>query len=60
MDMAGSLVKNDEEGKGTIALWQDFRAFLDEEFPDAAMISERSTARSCRKEFDSLDKPLAQ
>lgn len=40
VDMAGSLVKNDEEGKGTIALWQDFRAFLDEEFPDAAMISE--------------------
>ena len=40
VDMAGSLVKNDEDGKGTIALWQDFRAFLDEEFPDAAMVSE--------------------
>ena len=39
-DMAGSLVKNDPEGKGTIALWQDIRAFLDEEFPSAAMISE--------------------
>ncbi len=40
VDMAGSLVKNDEEGKGTIELWQDFRRFLDEEFPEAAMVSE--------------------
>ena len=40
VDMAGSLVKNDEDGKGTIQLWQDFRRFLDEEFPEAAMISE--------------------
>lgn len=40
VDMAGSLVKQDEEGKGTIRLWQDIRAFLDEEFPDAAMVSE--------------------
>lgn len=40
VDMAGSLVKCDEDGKGTIRLWQDIRAFLDEEFPDAAMISE--------------------
>lgn len=40
MDMAGSLVKNDPEGKGTIALWQKIRSFLDKEFPDAAMVSE--------------------
>lgn len=40
VDMAGSLVKNDEDGKGTIALWQDIRKFLDEEFPAAAMVSE--------------------
>ena len=40
VDMAGSLVKNDEDGKGTIALWQDIREFLDEEFPAAAMVSE--------------------
>lgn len=40
VDMAGSLVKNDEEGKGTIALWQNIREFLDREFPDAAMVSE--------------------
>lgn len=40
VDMAGSLVKNDEDGKGTISLWQDIRAFLDKEFPAAAMVSE--------------------
>ena len=38
--MAGSLVKNDGDGKETIKLWQDFRRFLDGEFPDAAIISE--------------------
>ena len=40
VDMAGSLVKNDPESKGTISLWQNIRNFLDEEFPDAAIISE--------------------
>ena len=40
VDMAGSLVKQDEDGKGTIALWKKVRSFLDEEFPDAAMVSE--------------------
>lgn len=40
VDMAGSLVKNDGDGKETIKLWQDFRRFLDGEFPDAAIISE--------------------
>lgn len=40
VDMAGSLVKQDEESRGIIALWQNVRAFLDEEFPQAAMISE--------------------
>jgi len=40
VDMAGSLVKNDPESEGTIALWQKVRAFLDEKFPEAALISE--------------------
>lgn len=40
VDMAGSLVKCDEEGKGTIKIWQGIRSFLDEKFPDAALISE--------------------
>lgn len=40
VDMAGSLVKNDPEQKGTIALWQDIRSFLDENYPEAVFISE--------------------
>lgn len=40
VDMAGSLVKNDPESLGTIALWQDIRAFLDTEYPQAALVSE--------------------
>lgn len=40
VDMAGSLVKQDEDGKGTIKLWQNVREFLDREFPQAAMVSE--------------------
>lgn len=40
VDMAHSLVKHDEDSKGTIQLWQNVRRFLDEEFPNAAMVSE--------------------
>ena len=40
VDMAGSLVKKDEDSKGTIKLWQNVRRFLDAEFPEAAFISE--------------------
>ncbi len=40
VDMAGSLVKNDPESRGTIALWQKVRFLLEEEFPEAAMVSE--------------------
>ena len=40
VDMAASLVKNDPDSLGTIALWQKVRAFLDAEFPEAAMVSE--------------------
>ncbi len=40
VDMAGCMVKNDPERRGTILLWQEVRAFLDREFPEAAIISE--------------------
>lgn len=40
VDMAGSLVKNDTDGKETIKLWQDFRTFLDKEYPQAVLVSE--------------------
>lgn len=40
VDMAGSLVKEDPESLGTMGVWRQVRAFLDEEFPEAAVISE--------------------
>jgi glycosidase len=40
VDMAGTLVKNDEDGNGNIKLWRNFREFLDREYPDAALVSE--------------------
>ncbi|HIU04885.1 MAG TPA: glycosylase [Candidatus Coprousia avicola] len=40
VDMAGSLVKNDPDQEATIALWQDMRAYLDERYPEAVLISE--------------------
>jgi len=41
VDMAASLVKNDDEKKsGTSAVWLDVRRMLDLEFPEAAMVAE--------------------
>ncbi len=40
VDMAGSLVKNDPDGEETVKLWQDMRRFLDQQFPEAVLISE--------------------
>lgn len=40
VDMAGSLVKNDPDKAGTIALWKDVSGFLKKEFPEAVMVSE--------------------
>ena len=40
VDMAMSLVKNDPDGLGTIALWQKVFSVLSREFPEAAMVSE--------------------
>lgn len=40
VDMAASLVKNDPESKGTMALWQEVREAISKEFPEAALISE--------------------
>ena len=39
-DMAHSLVKRDENSKGTISLWNKIRKFMDTEFPNAAILSE--------------------
>lgn len=52
VDMAHSLVKCDEGQEETIRLWQDFRRFMDEEFPDAALLSEwGEPAKSLRGGF---------
>jgi glycosidase len=42
VDMAGSLVKNDPDGKATAALWHEFRQWMDKEYPDCALVSEWS------------------
>ncbi|MCD8088695.1 MAG: DUF3459 domain-containing protein [Oscillospiraceae bacterium] len=43
VDMADSLVKNDDEAKtGTSAIWRNVREMLDAEYPEAAIISEWS------------------
>ncbi len=42
VDMAGSLVKNDPERKQIKLVWQENRAWLEKEFPQAALVSEWS------------------
>lgn len=42
VDMAYSLVKNDPTGRETISLWKDFRKFVDENYPEAALLAEWS------------------
>ena len=43
VDMADSLVKNDDENKSaTAAIWREVRNMLDAEYPDAALVSEWS------------------
>ncbi|MCM1289533.1 MAG: alpha-amylase family glycosyl hydrolase [Corallococcus sp.] len=40
VDMADSLVKNDEEKIATASLWQRARKMLDEKYPEAVLVSE--------------------
>ena len=43
VDMADSLVKNDDENKSaTAAVWRDVRTMLDHDYPEAALVSEWS------------------
>lgn len=43
VDMADSLVKDDDENKsGTCEVWQEIREMLDEQYPEAALVSEWS------------------
>ncbi len=53
VDMAGVMVKNDENQEQTIALWQDFFSKLHHEFPEAAFVAEwGDPARALRGGFD--------
>lgn len=45
VDMADSLVKNDEEKVATASLWRRARAMLDESYPNAALVSEWCNGR---------------
>lgn len=40
VDMADSLVKNEDDKKETSKIWRGIRQMLDEEYPEAALISE--------------------
>lgn len=40
VDMADSLVKNDDDKTATAKIWRDVRAMLDKDYPEAAMVSE--------------------
>lgn len=52
VDMADSLVKNDNGKEATSAVWRDIRAMLDKEYPEAALVSEWSDpARALRAGF---------
>lgn len=46
-DMADSLVKNDDDQKhATAKVWRNIREMLDQEYPEAALVSEWSNPRS--------------
>jgi maltose alpha-D-glucosyltransferase/alpha-amylase len=40
VDMASSLIRNDPDGQGIRQLWQENRAWLQEHYPEAVLISE--------------------
>ncbi|HEX2937822.1 MAG TPA: alpha-amylase family glycosyl hydrolase [Ruminiclostridium sp.] len=42
VDMAASLVKNDDEKIATSLIWRDVRNMLDSDYPEAALVSEWS------------------
>lgn len=40
VDMADSLVKNDDDKAATAGIWREMRAMLDTDYPEAALVSE--------------------
>lgn len=54
VDMADSLVKNDgsqSEKPATSAIWRDIRQMLDDDYPDAVLVSEWSNPQAIRAGF---------
>ncbi len=49
VDMACSLVKRDPRHRATMALWREVRAMFDDEYPEAALISEWTYAPQALK-----------
>src|ERR1700739_3079692 len=43
VDLAASLIRNDPDHQAITALWRDYRSWLDQEQPEAVLISEWST-----------------
>lgn len=53
VDMADSLVKNDDENKtATTEIWRDIRAMMERDYPDTVLISEWSSPLAVRAGFD--------
>lgn len=54
VDMADSLVKNDDDKSATASIWRDIHNMLDKEYPNAAMVSEWSDPEKsiCKSHFD--------
>lgn len=52
VDMADSLVKNDDDRSATGKIWLDVRKMLDKDYPEAALVSEWSyPERACKYGF---------
>lgn len=53
VDMAASLIKNDDDHSATAKLWRDVRKMLDCEYPEAAIVSEWSNPFEaiCKAQF---------
>lgn len=52
VDMADSLVKNDDDKSATGQIWLDVRKMLDKDYPEAALVSEWSyPERACKYGF---------
>lgn len=52
VDMADSLVKNDDDKSATSEIWRDISDMVKREFPNAVLISEWSSPRAVHAGFD--------